>query len=82
MRLVGALLTSAFIIFPAISAMRVFKSYKSVTICAVAIAVFCALSGIFTAILAGTPVGSTIVIANLTIFALFYIIGMFTRRFL
>jgi zinc transport system permease protein len=82
MRLVGSLLTSALIIFPAVSAMRVFKTYKSVTICAVAIAVFCALAGIFAAILAGTPVGSTIVIANLMIFVLFYAIGMVTRRFL
>ncbi|MCR5153302.1 MAG: metal ABC transporter permease [Lachnospiraceae bacterium] len=61
MNLVGSLLISALIIFPTLSAMRLFKSFKSVTICSVIISVFCALTGILISILAGTPVGSTIV---------------------
>ena len=69
--LVGSLLISALIIFPALSAMRVFKSFKSVTICAALLAVFAAALGIIISILTGTPVGSTIVAVNIVIFALF-----------
>ena len=76
MNLVGALLVSALVIFPALSAMRVFKSFKSVTICAVIVSVICAVLGILTAILAGTPVGSTIVAVYIAVFILFYIVGL------
>lgn len=61
MNLVGSLLISALIIFPALSAMRLFKSFRGVTLFSAALSVLCALVGILTAILAGTPVGSTIV---------------------
>ena len=61
MNLVGSLLISALVIFPALSAMRMFKSFRSVTICAAVLSVFCALLGILASILASTPVGSTIV---------------------
>ena len=80
MQLVGSLLISALVIFPALSAMRVFKSFKSVTICAAIVSVVCALIGLFTSILAGTPVGSTIVAADIVVFFLFYIIGAVTKR--
>lgn len=80
MQLVGSLLISALVIFPALSAMRVFKSFKSVTICAAIVSVFCALLGLFTSILAGTPVGSTIVAADILVFAIFFFVGMFTKR--
>ncbi len=75
MNLVGSLLISALVIFPALSAMRVFKSFKSVTLSAAIISVFCALLGILIAILAGTPVGSTIVAANIAAYAIFYLVG-------
>lgn len=75
MNLVGSLLISALIVFPALSAMRVCKNFKSVTICAACISVFCSFSGIIVSILAGTPVGSTIVVADLVIFAIFTILG-------
>lgn len=75
MNLVGSLLTSALIIFPALSAMRVFKSFKSVTICSGIFAVICASLGILIAILADTPVGSTIVAADIAGFIIFMIIG-------
>lgn len=75
MNLVGALLITALVIFPAISAMRVFKSFLSVTICSVLIAVICAVIGLFTSILAGTPVGSTIVVADIFAFFIFTLIG-------
>lgn len=80
MQLVGSLLISALVIFPALSAMRVFKSFKSVTVCAACVSVFCALAGLLTSILAGTPVGSTIVAADIVVFIIFYIVGLATRR--
>lgn len=76
MNLVGALLASALVVFPALSAMRVFKSFFSVTIAAASISVVCSLIGIVIAILAGTPVGSTIVAANIAAFGLFYSAGL------
>ncbi len=69
MNLVGSLLISALIIFPAMSAMRVFKSFRSVTICSAILSVCCALTGILISIVTGTPVGSTIVAVD--IFAFF-----------
>ena len=70
MNLVGSLLISALVIFPAISAMRIFKTFKSVTICAAILSVVCSAVGILIAILAGTPVGSTIVVVQIGVFAL------------
>ncbi|NLC93032.1 MAG: metal ABC transporter permease [Treponema sp.] len=75
MNLVGSLLISALVIFPSISAMRMFRSFKSVTICSAIISVVCAVFGILIAILAGTPVGSTIVAANIIVFFLSIIFG-------
>ena len=69
MNLVGSLLISALVIFPALSAMRLFSSFKMVTIGSAALSVACALSGILVSILAGTPVGSTIVAVD--VFAFF-----------
>ena len=79
MQLVGSLLISALVIFPALSAMRMFKSFKSVTICAAIVSVVCALIGLFTSILAGTPVGSTIVAADIVVFAIFSLLGAVTK---
>lgn len=75
MNLVGSLLISALVIFPALSAMRVYRSFRSVTICSAVLSVICALSGILISILAGTPVGSTIVVIDLLAFLLFTVIG-------
>ena len=71
MNLVGSLLISALVIFPALSAMRVFKSFRSVTVCSAALSTVCAALGILIAILAGTPVGSTIVAVDILAFFLF-----------
>lgn len=70
MSLVGSLLISALVVFPALSAMRLFKSFKSVTVCSAVISVACAVSGILIAVLAGTPVGATVVATDITAFAL------------
>lgn len=79
MNLVGSLLISALVIFPALSAMRLFKSFKSVTVCAAVLAVVCSFAGIITAILAGTPVGSTIVAVQAAAFFIICIIGNLKR---
>jgi len=71
MDLVGSLLVSALIIFPSLSAMRVFKTFKSVILCSAVIAVICSSMGILVTIIAATPVGSTIVGINLLCFLLF-----------
>lgn len=68
MSLVGSLLISAFIIFPALSAMKLFKTFRAVTICSVVLSVTCAFFGIIFSILAGTPVGSTIVAVDALMF--------------
>ena len=75
MNLVGSLLISALVIFPALSAMRVFKNFKSVTVCAAIISVACAFGGIIISILAGTPVGSTIVAVDVVAFGVCSLIG-------
>lgn len=75
MNLVGSLLISALVIFPAVSAMRVFRSFKAVMLCAAVISVICAVLGILTSILAGTPVGSTIVAVNIVMLIVFAVLG-------
>ncbi len=75
MNLVGSLLISALVIFPAMASMRVFKSFKAVTVASCIFSVFCALAGIIIAILAGTPVGSTIVACDAVLFLIFCVIG-------
>ncbi len=80
MNLVGALLVSALVVFPALSAMRIFKSFFSVTVAAAVISVACSLIGILVAILAGTPVGSTIVAADIFAFGICYGISLIRNR--
>lgn len=75
MKLVGSLLISALIIFPAVSSMRIFKSFLSVILSSAVIAVFCAVVGILVSILAATPVGATIVAVNIVVFGIFSAIG-------
>ena len=71
MNLVGSLLISALVIFPALSAMRVYKNFRAVTICAAVLSVCYAALGILISILAGTPVGSTIVAVDIFAFLIF-----------
>lgn len=80
MNLVGALLVSALVVFPALSAMRIFKSFFSVTVAAAVISVVCSLIGILVAILAGTPVGSTIVAADILAFGICYGTSLIRNR--
>ncbi|MDD4080500.1 MAG: metal ABC transporter permease [Eubacteriales bacterium] len=80
MDLVGSLLTSALIIFPALSVMRVLRSFKAVVIASVILGVFCAAVGILLSILMGTPVGATIVVVYLAVFILFSLGGLALGR--
>ena len=80
MNLVGSLLISALVIFPALSAMRVFRSFKSVTICSAIFGVVCSLLGIIISILVGTPVGSTIVAVDIAGFIILFIAGQIKKR--
>ena len=75
MNLVGSLLISALVIFPALSAMQVIKNFKGVVICSAVISVLCALFGILASILFSTPVGSTIVAADIVVFVVMAVIG-------
>lgn len=71
MNLVGSLLISALVVFPALSAMRVFKSFKSVVICSAVISVLSAAIGITASVFMSTPVGPTIVVAQIPVFIIF-----------
>lgn len=82
MQLVGSLLISALVVFPAMSAMRVFKSFKSVTICSVIISVLCSFFGLLVNTVCSfqfqmtIPVGPTIVVADIIVFLVFSLIGL------
>ena len=80
MNLVGSLLISALVIFPALSAMRIFKTFLSVTVCSVVLSVMCALAGMLISIMAETPVGSTIVAMDIAAFGVSYVVGKVTGR--
>ena len=75
MNLVGALLTSALIIFPALSAMRIFSNFRQVIICAAVYAVITSAAGLLLSIVFSTPTGATIVVAELVCFGIFALIG-------
>lgn len=75
MNLVGSLLISALVIFPALSAMRVARTFKRVVVTSTVVSVVCALFGIITAILFSTPVGPTIVLCDILAFLACFVVG-------
>ena len=79
MNLVGSLLISALVIFPALSAMRLYNNYRGVVICSAVIAVICAVTGMLLSILLSTPVGATIVTADIVVFAAVSLIKSFFK---
>lgn len=79
MNLVGSLLISALVIFPAVTSMRVFNTFKSVTIASAFISIICTSIGILTSILIGSPVGSTIVAIDIICFFIFYLVAMIRK---
>ncbi len=80
MNLVGSLLISALVVFPALSAMQLFGSYRNVVLASTAVAIVCAVIGMLSSILYGTPVGATIVIANIIVFCFAYVLAMILKR--
>jgi zinc transport system permease protein len=79
MRMMGALLISSLIIFPALTAMRVFKKFRTVTVCSAIIAVFCFFTGIVISYIFATPAGASVVLMNIFMFLIFWIIGGLSR---
>ena len=75
MRMMGALLISSLIIFPALSAMRLCKSFKAVVLCAAVISVLCFLAGLIASYFLETPTGASIVLADLIVFSLCAVLG-------
>jgi len=82
MRMMGAMLISSLIIFPALTAMRVFKRFKTVTICSALIAAVCFFAGIVISYLYATPAGASVVVVNIAAFVLFWAAGSLARKFL
>jgi zinc transport system permease protein len=72
MRMMGAMLISSLIIFPALSSMRILKKFKSVTICSAIISILCFFIGVVISYLYATPTGASVVIMNLIVFAIFW----------
>ena len=79
MKLVGALLISALVIFPALSAMRVFRSFRSVVLCSGILAVAGSLVGLLAALLLSTPTGASVAVVHIVIFAVFTLVGKCRR---
>jgi zinc transport system permease protein len=80
MRMMGAMLISALIIFPALTSMRLFKQFKSVTLCSVCVSIICFFSGIITSYVYATPTGASVVLFNIFAFLLFWFINTLKRR--
>ena len=79
MKLVGALLISSLIIFPALSAMRLFRSFKSVVICSAVLSVVGSLTGLLLALLLSTPTGASVAVVHIVIFLCFFLLGKLRR---
>lgn len=79
MKLVGALLISSLIIFPALSAMRVFRSFRSVILCSAVISVVGSLTGLLIALLMSTPTGASVAVVHIVIFLVFTLLGKLRR---
>ena len=80
MRMMGAMLISSLILFPALTAMRLCKSFHGVAICAAAVSVVCFLLGLISSYLYNTPTGASVVIANILAFLVFYGIAKLRER--
>lgn len=80
MRVMGAMLISSLIIFPALTAMRVCRSFRSVTICAAVVSVACFMLGLCLSYLLDTPTGASVVVVNVLAFLLFWVIGRARER--
>ncbi len=80
MKLVGALLISALIIFPALSAMRLFRNFRSVTICSAVLSVAGSLTGFLLSVLLSTPIGASVVAVHIVLFGIFSLVSAIRGR--
>lgn len=80
MRMMGALLISSLLIFPSLSAMRVFRTFKSVTVCSAALSVACFAAGMAASYALETPSGASVVAMNILAFGIFALAGKLLRR--
>ena len=80
MNLVGSLLISALIVFPALSAMRLYKSFFAVSVFSAVFAAVCTALGMIISVLAGTPVGATVVAVDIAGFILSSVLGRALKR--
>ena len=80
MRLMGTLLISGLIIFPALTAMRVCRSFRGVAVCAAAVSVLCFLIGLTISYALSVPAGASVVAVNLLFFTVFTIVGKLRPR--
>ena len=79
MRMMGAMLISSLVIFPALTAMRLFRSFRGVVVCAAVTSVVCFCTGLTISFAFSTPVGATVVAADLTVFLASCLIGLLRR---
>ena len=80
MRMMGAMLISSLIIFPALTAMRLFRSFRGVVVFAAVTSVACFCAGLTISFAFSTPVGATVVAADLTVFLVSCLLGFLRRR--
>jgi zinc transport system permease protein len=80
MRMMGALLISSLIIFPALSSMRICKTFRAVTICSALVSVICFFVGVVISYIYATPTGASVVLTNMVVFAAFWLLGQVGRR--
>ncbi len=80
MRMMGAMLISSLVIFPALTAMRLFRSFRGVVVCAAVTSVACFCAGLTISFAFSTPVGATVVAADLAVFLVSCVIGFLRRR--
>lgn len=80
MRMIGALLISSLIIFPAMSSMRVFKSFRRVVICSAVISVMCFLAGLMVSYQYSAPTGASVVMINIGVFAVFCLVDYISSK--
>ena len=80
MRIMGTLLISALIIFPSLTSMRIFRSFRSVIISSIVISLSCFFIGMVVSFGFDTPTGATVVLANLAVFIVFWVISKVLKR--
>jgi len=76
MRMMGSLLISSLVVFPAVTAMRLCRTFRSVMIASAVISVLCLQAGLTISYLYATPTGASIVLCNIAVFLVFYLISI------